>query len=59
MGLFRRGTTISEKDGLVFDVDKWIEKSGNLIRERNIFVKLDETLSKEVVFAEMSLFENS
>ncbi len=50
---------LNEKDSLIYNVDTWIAKNGALISERNIFVKLPKSLSIEVVFAEMSLFENS
>lgn len=50
---------LNDKDGFIYNVDDWISKNGTLISDRNIFVKLPPTLSIEVVFAEMSLFENS
>lgn len=50
---------INERDSQLYNVDDWIAKNGALIGERNIFVKLPPQLSIEVVFAEMSLFENS
>lgn len=48
---------VHDKDNTIFDVDTWISKNGTLIADRNIFVKVPKSI--EVVFAEMSLFENS
>lgn len=56
MQAFRRGVATG-KDLQVYDVDTWIQQTRQLINERDIFEHLSDT-SAEVVFAEMSLFDN-
>lgn len=45
------------QDEYIYDVDYWISIFTNMIKERNIFTKV-QSYVMEVLFAELTCFEN-